>query len=118
MLELSTPTLLLSLAIFYLSLGMFLDGISAIVLTMAVVEPIVRQAGIDTLWFGVFLVILVETAQITPPVGFNLFVLQGMSGMDILRIARSALPLFVLMLAMLLLLWAYPPLALYLPAQM
>lgn len=117
-LGLSAPTLLLSLAVFYLLLGMFLDGISAIVLTMAVVEPIIRQSGIDTIWFGVFLVVLVEAAQITPPVGFNLFVLQGMSGMDLLRIARSSCPFFALMILMLLLLWACPQLALYLPAQM
>lgn len=117
-LGLSTPTLLFWLAVFYLVLGMFLDGISAIVLTMAVVEPIIRQAGIDTLWFGVFLVVLVEAAQITPPVGFNLFVLQSMTKMDLVQIARSAGPFFALMTFMLLLLWMFPQLALYLPAQM
>src|SRR3546814_13606865 len=82
---------------FDIVLGGFLDGISAGVLTMAVVGPMVRQAGIDMLWFGIFLVIVVEMAQITPPVGFNLFVLQGMTGHQIFYIARAALPMFFIM---------------------
>ena len=75
--ELSPYVLIFVLMIFYIILGMFLDGISAVVLTMAIIEPMIRQAGFDMIWFGIFLVIVVEMAQITPPVGFNLFVLQG-----------------------------------------
>ena len=71
--------LLVVLTLFYIILGMFLDGISAVVLTMAIIEPMIRQAGFDMIWFGIYLVIVVEMAQITPPVGFNLFVLQGMA---------------------------------------
>ena len=81
--ELSPYILILVLMIFYIILGMFLDGISAVVLTMAIIEPMIRQAGFDMIWFGIFLVIVVEMAQITPPVGFNLFVLQGMANKDL-----------------------------------
>ena len=80
--ELSPYVLIFVLMIFYVILGMFLDGISAVVLTMAIIEPMIRQAGFDMIWFGIFLVIVVEMAQITPPVGFNLFVLQGMANKD------------------------------------
>jgi TRAP-type C4-dicarboxylate transport system permease large subunit len=71
--------LLMALLVFYIILGCFLDGISAVVLTISVVEPMVRQAGIDIVWFGIFVVVVIEMAQITPPVGFNIFVLQGMT---------------------------------------
>jgi TRAP-type C4-dicarboxylate transport system permease large subunit len=104
--------------VFYIVLGCFLDGISAVVLTMAVVEPMVRQAGIDMLWFGIFLVIVVEMAQITPPVGFNLFVLQGMTGHQIPYIARAALPMFAIMVLAVVLVVAFPEIATWLPAQM
>ena len=97
---------------------MFVDGISAVVLTMAVIEPMIRQAGIDPIWFGVFLVILVETAQITPPVGFNLFVIQSMTKHDILYIARAAAPNFMLMILMLFLVWMFPQIVLYLPTTL
>ncbi len=117
-LDLTTGQLLLLLGVFYIILGMFLDGISAVVLTMAVIEPMIRQAGIDTIWFGVFLVILVETAQITPPVGFNLFVIQSMTEHDILYIARAAAPLFALMILMLFLVWAFPQIVLHLPTML
>ncbi len=70
---------------------MFLDGISAVVLTMAIIEPMIRQAGFDMIWFGIFLVIVVEMAQITPPVGFNLFVLQGMANKDMGYIAKKCI---------------------------
>lgn len=116
--DLSTGQLLLLLGVFYIILGMFVDGISAVVLTMAVIEPMIRQAGIDTIWFGVFLVILVETAQITPPVGFNLFVIQSLTKHDILYIARSAAPQFLIMVLMLFLIWAFPQIALYLPTTL
>ena len=80
--SLSPYVLIFVLMFFYIILGMFLDGISAVVLTMAIIEPMIRQAGFDMIWFGIFLVIVVEMAQITPPVGFNLFVLQGMANKD------------------------------------
>ena len=97
---------------------MFLDGISAVVLTMAIIEPMIRQAGFDMIWFGIFLVIVVEMAQITPPVGFNLFVLQGMAKKDMGVIARSAFPLFILMILAVFLIIIFPELALWLPEQM
>ena len=97
-LNLSPYMLIFILTIFYIILGMFLDGISAVVLTMAIIEPMIRQAGFDMIWFGIYLVIVVEMAQITPPVGFNLFVLQGMANKDMAFIAKSAFPLFLLMI--------------------
>ena len=117
-LELSPYMLLLVLTIFYIILGMFLDGISAVVLTMAIIEPMIRQAGFDMIWFGIYLVIVVEMAQITPPVGFNLFVLQGMAKRDMGFIARSAFPLFLLMILAVIIIISFPQLALWLPEQM
>ena len=117
-LQLSPYMLLLVLTIFYIILGMFLDGISAVVLTMAIIEPMIRQAGFDMIWFGIYLVIVVEMAQITPPVGFNLFVLQGMAKRDMGFIARSAFPLFLLMILAVVIIISFPELALWLPEQM
>ena len=117
-LQLSPYMLLLVLTIFYIILGMFLDGISAVVLTMAIIEPMIRQAGFDMIWFGIYLVIVVEMAQITPPVGFNLFVLQGMAKKDMGFIAKSAFPLFLLMILAVIIIIAFPELALWLPEQM
>ena len=117
-LQLSPYMLLLVLTIFYIILGMFLDGISAVVLTMAIIEPMIRQAGFDMIWFGIYLVIVVEMAQITPPVGFNLFVLQGMAKKDMGFIAKSAFPLFILMILAVIIIIAFPQLALWLPEQM
>ena len=116
--NLSPYVLILVLTIFYIILGMFLDGISAVVLTMAIIEPMIRQAGFDMIWFGVFLVIVVEMAQITPPVGFNLFVLQGMANKDMGFIARSAFPLFLLMIIAVVVIIVFPNIALWLPEQM
>ncbi len=116
--ELSPYVLIFVLMIFYIILGMFLDGISAVVLTMAIIEPMIRQAGFDMIWFGVFLVIVVEMAQITPPVGFNLFVLQGMANKDMGYIARSAFPLFLLMIFAVILVVLFPEIALWMPEQM
>jgi len=116
--NLSPYVLIMVLTIFYIILGMFLDGISAVVLTMAIIEPMIRQAGFDMIWFGVFLVIVVEMAQITPPVGFNLFVLQGMAGKDMGFIARSAFPLFLLMILAVVVIIIFPEIALWLPQQM
>ena len=116
--ELSPYVLIFVLMIFYIILGMFLDGISAVVLTMAIIEPMIRQAGFDMILFGVFLVIVVEMAQITPPVGFNLFVLQGMANKDMGYIARSAFPLFLLMIFAVILVVIFPEIALWMPEQM
>ena len=116
--NLSPYVLIFVLMIFYIILGMFLDGISAVVLTMAIIEPMIRQAGFDMIWFGIFLVIVVEMAQITPPVGFNLFVLQGMANKDMSYIARSAFPLFLLMVLAVVLVVAFPEIALWMPEKM
>ena len=116
--NLSPYVLIFVLMIFYIILGMFLDGISAVVLTMAIIEPMIRQAGFDMIWFGIFLVIVVEMAQITPPVGFNLFVLQGMANKDMGYIARSAFPLFLLMVLAVVLVVAFPEIALWMPEKM
>ena len=116
--DLSPYVLIFVLMIFYIILGMFLDGISAVVLTMAIIEPMIRQAGFDMIWFGIFLVIVVEMAQITPPVGFNLFVLQGMAKKDMGYIARSAFPLFLLMVLAVVLVVIFPEIALWMPEQM
>jgi len=116
--NLSPYLLIFVLMIFYIILGMFLDGISAVVLTMAIIEPMIRQAGFDMIWFGIFLVIVVEMAQITPPVGFNLFVLQGMANKDMGYIARSAFPLFLLMVLAVILVVIFPEIALWMPEQM
>ncbi len=117
-LGLSKFQLIVALAAFYVVLGCFLDGISMVVLTMGVILPTVTAAGIDLLWFGVFVVIVVEMAQITPPVGFNLFVLQGMTGRELTWIARQAAPMFALMVVAVLLIYAFPGLVSWLPGQM
>ena len=116
--SLSPYVLIFVLMFFYIILGMFLDGISAVVLTMAIIEPMIRQAGFDMIWFGIFLVVVVEMAQITPPVGFNLFVLQGMANKDMGYIARSAFPLFLLMVLAVIIIILFPEIALWLPQQM
>jgi C4-dicarboxylate transporter, DctM subunit len=117
-LHLSPFALLMALLVLFTILGCFLDGISCIALTISVVEPLVRQAGIDMIWFGIFVVLVVEMAQITPPVGFNLFVLQSMTGHNIFRIAKWSIPSFMIMLAMVFILIALPGLATWLPDQM
>jgi C4-dicarboxylate transporter, DctM subunit len=117
-LELSPFMLLMALLVMYIILGCFLDGISCIALTIAIVEPLVRQAGIDMVWFGIFVIIVVEMAQITPPVGFNLFVLQSMTGHNIFRIARWSMPMFFIMLGMIFIMIAFPELATWLPSKM
>jgi len=117
-LGLSTFTLLAALTVFFVVLGCFLDGISVVVLTASVIMPMVLQAGIDPLWFGIFLVIVVEMSQITPPVGFNLFVLQALTGRDILRVAVAALPFFCLMIAALAAIVLVPGIVTWLPGRM
>ena len=116
--DLSPYILIFVLMIFYIILGMFLDGISAVVLTMAIIEPMIRQAGFDMIWFGIFLVVVVEMAQITPPVGFNLFVLQGMANKDMSFIARSAFPLFILMILAVVIIIIFPEIALWLHVRL
>jgi tripartite ATP-independent transporter DctM subunit len=117
-LNLSPIMLIAALTVFYIIVGCFLDGISSVVLTMAVVEPMIRQAGIDVIWFGIFIVVVVEMAQITPPIGFNLFVMQGMTKHDMGYIAKAALPMFALMVVMVGILVAFPDLATWLPENM
>jgi tripartite ATP-independent transporter DctM subunit len=110
--------LLMVLMVFYVVLGCFLDGISMVVLTMGVILPTIQKAGIDPLWFGIFIVLVVEMAQITPPVGFNLFVLQGMTRREIGWIAKVTLPFFFLMVAAVALIYVFPQIVTWLPAQM
>lgn len=113
--ELTRFELLMVLLVFYIILGCFLDGISSVVLTMAVVEPMVREAGIDMIWFGIFIVVVVEMAQITPPIGFNLFVLQGMTDHEMGYIAKAAIPMFLIMVLMVFVLIIFPDIATWLP---
>jgi C4-dicarboxylate transporter, DctM subunit len=117
-LSLSPFSLILLLTVFFIILGCFLDGISMVVLTMAVLLPTVQKAGFDLIWFGIFIVLVVEMAQITPPVGFNLFVLQGLTKREITWLARTAMPLFFLMLAAVLMTYFVPGVVLWLPNQM
>ena len=117
-LGLSQWQLLIVLTLFYIVLGCFLDGISMVVLTTSVIMPLVERAGFDLIWFGIYIVLVVEMAQITPPVGFNLFVLQGMTGRSIFAIGAYAFPLFLLMCVAVVLLAVFPQLALWLPSTM
>lgn len=116
--NLSRFELLMALLVFYIILGCFLDGISSVVLTMAVVEPMVREAGIDLIWFGIFIVVVVEMAQITPPIGFNLFVMQGITDHEMTFIAKAAIPMFLIMVLMVFVMIWFPSLATYLPDNM
>ncbi|WP_417596928.1 TRAP transporter large permease [Oceanospirillum sp.] len=117
-LGLSPQMLLVALTLFFILLGCFLDGISVVVLTTSIILPMVQAAGIDPLWFGIYLVIVVEMSQITPPVGFNLFVIQGLTGENILRVAWAAFPYFLLILASVILITIFPEIVTYLPSQM
>jgi len=117
-LGLSQFGLIMMLMVFYAILGCFLDGISMVVLTMGVILPTVEKAGIDLLWFGIFIVLVVEMAQITPPVGFNLFVLQGMTKRQLPWIARVTLPMFFLMVAAVVLIYFVPSLVTWMPSLM
>ena len=115
---LSPGALLIALTLFFIVLGCFLDGISIVVLTTSIIMPMVLQAGIDPIWFGIYLVLVVEMSQITPPVGFNLFVLQTMTQRNILQIAMDALPFFLLMLFAICLITWVPNIVLFLPNMM
>ncbi|MHC5655256.1 TRAP transporter large permease [Stappia sp.] len=117
-LNLSPYALLAVLAVLILVLGCFLEGISIIVLTSSVMLPMVQGAGIDLVWFGIFITILIEAAQITPPVGFNLFVMQSVTGENILTIAKATFPFFLLLMALLVVIAAFPDIVLWLPELM
>ncbi len=106
------------LTVLFMILGCFLDGISMVVLTASVILPSVKAAGIDLMWFGIFIVLVVEMAQITPPVGFNLFVLQGLTGKDMFYVARASLPFFILMTIAVGIIWVFPEIVSYLPGKM
>lgn len=116
--DLSPYSLIVVLTVFFIILGCFLDGISVVVLTTAVILPMVEAAGIDRIWFGIYIVLVVEMSQITPPVGFNLFVLQALTGRDIFWIARAALPFFLLLVVAVILVTAFPIIVTYLPSRM
>ncbi|MEM8849508.1 MAG: TRAP transporter large permease subunit [Pseudomonadota bacterium] len=115
---LSPYALLAVLTVFFIVLGCFLDGISVVVLTTSIVLPMVQAVGIDPLWFGIYLVIVVEMSQITPPVGFNLFVIQGLTGLDILKIAKAAFPFFLLLVLGVILITVFPGIVTVLPNAM
>lgn len=114
-LELSPLALIVMLLVFYVVLGMLLEGMSIIVMTLPITLPLITQAGFDPIWFGVFLVLVVEMAQITPPVGFNLFVINGITGMKVSQIARAVMPFFLIMVAFTLLLAVVPEIVTWLP---
>jgi tripartite ATP-independent transporter DctM subunit len=107
-LELSAPMLILLLLAFYILLGMVLDGLSIIVMTLPIALPLVQDAGFSAVWFGIFVVIVVEMSQITPPVGFNLFIVQNITGESIARIARASLPFFLIIAALVAAITAFP----------
>jgi tripartite ATP-independent transporter DctM subunit len=113
--ELSSTMLIVSLTLLYIILGCFLDGISMVVLTTAVIYPIIDRAGFDPIWFGVYITVCIEMAQITPPVGFNLFVLQSLTGRDIVYLAKCSMPFFFLLNVLVALLFIFPELATWLP---
>ena len=113
--QLSPYVLIAALTVIYLVLGTALDGISMIVLTSAVVLPMIQKAGFDLVWFGIFIVLLVEIAEVTPPVGFNLFVLQNMTGKDSNTIARAAIPFFGCLVVCIVLITVFPQIVTVLP---
>ena len=116
--ELGRHSLIAALTLFFIVLGCFLDGISVVLLTTSIILPMIQAAGIDLMWFGIYLVLVVEMSQVTPPVGFNLFVLQGLTGRNILQIARAAFPFFLLLQIAVVLLVVFPEIATWLPQQM
>ncbi|WP_269499608.1 TRAP transporter large permease [Castellaniella sp. S9] len=116
--DLGQYQLLAALTVMYLVLGCFLEGVSMIVLTASIVLPMAQAVGIDPVWLGIYLVVMVELAQITPPVGFNLFILQALTGRDLLLVARASMPFFLLLIAAVVLLAMFPEIVLYLPRTM
>jgi tripartite ATP-independent transporter DctM subunit len=116
-LQLGPYALIAALTAMYILLGTALDGISMIVLTTAIVIPMIKQAGFDPVWFGIFVVLVVEMAEVSPPVGFNLFVLQTMSGKDSNTVARASLPFFFLLVVAVAIITAFPDIVMYLPRK-
>jgi tripartite ATP-independent transporter DctM subunit len=116
--DLSPYMLMVLLGGFYILLGCLLDGFSIVVMTLPIALPMVTAAGFDPIWFGIYLILMVEVSQITPPVGFNLFVIQVLTGEPMLQIAKYALPFFFLMLLTTAILTIFPNIALYLPNLM
>ena len=112
---LSPYALIAALTVMYIVLGTALDGISMIVLTTAVVIPMIKAAGFDLVWFGIFVVLVVEMAEVSPPVGFNLFVLQTMSGKDSNFVARASLPFFFLLVLAVAIITVFPSIVMVLP---
>jgi len=117
MLNLSPIGLVALLMVVYIVLGCFLEGMSMIVMTLPIVLPMVVAAGYDKVWFGVFLIIVVEMAQITPPVGMNLFVIQGLTGKNLSFIARAVLPFFLIMTGLVFVMAFFPELVTWLPSK-
>lgn len=117
-LDLGPGMLIFFLLVFYLALGCILDGLSAIVMTLPVTFPLATQAGFDPIWFGIFLIVTVEMAQVTPPVGFNLFVIQGLTGETIGRVARASIPFCAIMAAFTALMTLFPEIVTFLPATL
>jgi TRAP-type C4-dicarboxylate transport system permease large subunit len=115
---LSPYTLIVILTVLYLILGCLIDGFSMIVMTAPLVLPLIEAAKFDTVWFGIYLVVMIELAQITPPVGFNLFVISGLNNDSLFKIAKAALPFFWLMLLATVLITVFPQIALFLPSMM
>lgn len=118
LMKLSPYFLIVILSVMYIILGCLLDGFSMIVMSLPIAMPLIRAAGFDPIWFGIYLVIMIEIAQITPPVGFNLFVINGLVSDDLFKIARAALPSFLIMLMITAIITAYPQIVLYLPKMM
>jgi len=116
--QLSPYMLIFILTLLYLFLGCLIDGFSMIVMTAPLVLPLIDAAGFDLVWFGIYLVVMIELAQVTPPVGFNLFVISGLNNDDLFTIAKAASPFFLLMLLATVLLTVFPEIALYLPGKM
>ncbi len=114
-LNLSPYQMIATLAVFYILLGLFLEGISITVMSLPITLPLVLAAGFDPIWFGIFLVIMVELAQITPPIGFNLFIIQGLTGTPIMRVAIASAPFFILMCCAAAIITIFPQIALWLP---
>jgi len=116
--SLSPYMLIVILTVLYLFLGCLIDGFSMIVMTAPLVLPLVEAAGFDLVWFGIYLVVMIEMAQVTPPVGFNLFVISGLNNDSLFKIARAAFPFFLLLLVATALLTVFPDIALFLPNHM
>jgi len=116
--DMSPAMLLVILTAFFIVLGCFLEGISILVLSSAVVLPMVEAAGMNLLWFGVYMVVVIEMAQITPPLGFNLFVMQSMTGRNILQVTHASIPFFIILVISVVLLASFPSIATWLPSLM